>query len=105
MLSVCWKSGKLPGPYCSTDPQGSCIQTFYYKHGTQPTETCSVHHQLKVCTASGQIAHDNCPSVTLKTFVDVQRSFLCEVKVKDSVYVCPRLSPNDILYASKSLPV
>lgn len=103
--SVCWKSGELPGPYCSSDPRGSSVQTFYYKAGTQPTKTCSVHHQLYVCPASGKIAHSGCPTAYLKTFVDIQRSFNCTVWVNDAGTICPRLSPNDILYVSDTLPV
>lgn len=103
--SVCYKSGKLPGPYCSTDPQGSCVQTFYYKQGTQPTETCKVHHQLYVCTESGRIAHEGCPSATLQTFVDTDRSFQATVRVGDGGYICPRLSSGDVLYVSDTYPV
>ena len=103
--SVCWKSGKLPGPYCSTDQQSSCVETFYYKEGTQPTETCNVHHQLYVCDVSGKIAHEGCPSATLKTYVDIERSFPQSLKVNDAGYICPRLTVNDILYVSETLPV
>ncbi|MBQ5742903.1 MAG: transglycosylase domain-containing protein [Clostridia bacterium] len=103
--SVCWKSGKLPGPYCSTDQQTTCVETFYYKEGTQPTETCNVHHQLYVCDVSGKIAHEGCPSATLKTYVDIERSFPQSLKVNDAGFICPRLTANDILYVSETLPV
>ncbi|MBO5213775.1 MAG: transglycosylase domain-containing protein [Clostridia bacterium] len=103
--SVCWKSGLLPGPYCSTDPQGACVETFYYKEGTQPTKTCNVHHQLYVCDVSGKIAHENCPSATLKTFVDIDRSFPAAVKIGDAGYICPRLTKENILYSHATLPV
>ncbi len=103
--SVCWKSGKLPGPYCSTDPQGSCVETFYYKEGTQPTETCNVHHQLYVCDASGKIAHEGCPTATLQTYVDIDRSFPTTVRINDAGYICPRLTSENILYVSDILPV
>ena len=103
--SACWKSGELPGEFCSSDQQGSSVQTFLYKEGTQPTKRCSVHHQLYVCTQSGKIAHTGCPTATLKTFVDIQRSFNCTVRVKDAGYICPRLSPKDILYISDTMPV
>ncbi len=102
--SVCTKSGKLPGPYCSTDPQGSSVETFFYKEGTQPTETCNVHHQLYVCAVSGKIAHEGCPQVTLQTFVDIDRSFPATVKIADAGYICPRLSPKDILFVGNPLP-
>ena len=103
--SVCWKSGLLAGPYCSTDPQGSTVGTFYFKDGTKPTQTCNVHHQVYVCNASGKIAHENCPSATLKTFVDIDRSFVSTVKVKDGGYICPRLTASDVLYSHATLPV
>ncbi len=103
--SVCWKSGKLPGPFCATDQQGACVETFYYKEGTQPTETCNVHHQLYVCDASGKIAHEGCPTATLKTYVDIDRSFPASVKIGDAGYICPRLTAENILFVSDSLPV
>lgn len=103
--AVCWKSGKLPGPYCSSDPHGGCVQTFYFKEGTQPTVTCDVHHQLYVCNVSGRIAHDGCPSATLKTFVDIDRAFNFSIGVADGGFICPRLSPSDILYVSDTMPV
>jgi len=103
--AVCTKSGMLPGPYCSTDQQGSCVQTFYYKEGTQPTKTCDVHHQLYICLVSGRIAHEGCPKAELRTYVDIDRSFVSTVKVKDAGYICPRLTVNDVLYVHPTLPV
>ena len=101
-VSVCWKSGMLPGAFCASD---GCVQSFYYTKETRPTKTCTVHHQLNVCTASGRIAHEGCPSVTQKTFVDIERSFNCSVSVKDAGTVCPRLNASNILYNSDKLPV
>ncbi len=103
--SVCTKSGLLPGPYCATDPQGACVETFYYKEGTQPTKTCNVHHQLYVCDASGKIAHEGCPTATLKTFVDIDRSFPASVRIGDAGYICPRLTAQNVLYSHATLPV
>lgn len=103
--SVCTKSGLLPGPFCATDQQGNCIETFYYKEGTQPTQTCNVHHQLYVCDASGKIAHEGCPTATLKTFVDIVRTFPASVKIGDAGYICPRLTAENVLYNDPTLPV
>ena len=102
--SVCYKSGKLPGPYCSSDPRGSCVQTFYYKRGTEPTETCDVHHQLYVCAESNRIAHEGCPEKVLRTFVDIQRSFKCEITVSDGGTVCPRLTEGMVLLVDRKYP-
>ncbi len=104
--TYCNVSGKAPGPYCSTDPRGSRVKTGLFKSGTQPTETCDVHHQLYVCSESGQIAHENCPSVYLQTFIDIDRSYEnAYIKIKDAEYVCPPLSNDQILYNSAILPV
>ena len=104
--TYCACSGKLAGPYCSSDPYGNQVRTGKFKAGTEPTETCDVHHQLYVCTASGQIAHENCPSAKLVTFRDVTRYFKgTYVKVKDAEYVCPPLSSYQILYKDNTLPV
>lgn len=100
-VSVCWKSGMLPGPFCAED---GCVQSFYYTEETKPTKTCNVHHQLYVCTESGKIAHTGCPSVTLKTFVDLDRSFKCTVTVRDAATICPKLNERSVLYVSDTLP-
>ena len=54
---------------------------------------------------SGKIAHEGCPSATLKTYVDIERSFPQSLKVNDAGFICPRLTANDILYVSETLPV
>ena len=104
--TYCNVSGKAPGPYCSSDPRGSRVKTGLFKSGTQPTETCDVHHQLYVCTESGQIAHENCPSVYLQTFIDIARSYEnAYIRIRDAEYVCPPLSVDQVLYNSSILPV
>ncbi len=103
--SFCTVSGKLPGPYCSTDPRGSTVTTGLFKAGTEPTETCDRHHQLYVCPLSGQIAHENCPNAVLRTFIDYRRSEVTTVYTADSEYLCPPLSPTQILYNDSRLPV
>lgn len=103
--TYCNVSGKAPGPYCSSDPRGSRVRTGLFKSGTQPTETCDVHHQLYVCSESGQIAHENCPSVYLQTFIDIDRSYEnAYIRIRDAEYVCPPLSSDQILYNSSILP-
>jgi len=105
--SYCSVSGKLPGPYCSSDPSGkSTVKTGVFKSGTQPTETCDVHHQLYVCDETGQIACENCPSAHLATFRDVMRSYpYTYIKTYDAEYICPPLTSSQILYCSSVLPV
>lgn len=104
--SYCSVSGQLPGPYCGMDPVGSTVRTGVFKKGTEPTETCTAHHQLYICADSGQIAHENCPNAYLAVFRDVDRSFTgTHVRVRDAEYVCPRLDENSILFNDPDYPV
>ena len=104
--TYCNVSGKAPGPYCSSDPRGGRIKTGLFKSGTQPTETCDVHHQLYVCSESGQIAHENCPNAYLVTYIDIARSYPnAYIKIADAEYICPPLDSDQILYNSTLLPV
>lgn len=103
----CAISGKLVGPYCKSDPGSSnIVRTGIFKSGTQPTETCDVHHQLYVCSETGQIACQNCTDVKLVTYRDIERSYpYTYIEVSDSEYICPPLSPTTVLYNSQFLPV
>ena len=58
-MQVCSKSGKLPTPGLC-DALG-CVKTEYFAEGTEPTETCDVHYQGRVCAYCGLIATEECP--------------------------------------------
>ena len=58
-VQVCSKSGKLPTPGLC-DEAGSVI-TEYFAEGTEPTETCDIHYQGRICAYSGLIAAPECP--------------------------------------------
>ena len=108
--TYCSVSGMSPGPYCSLDQRGTRVKTGIFKEGTQPVDICDKHHLLYVCTESGQIAHDNCPSATAKVFIDEVRCYPkvttgTYVKVGDSEYICPPLRADQVLYNDNVLPV
>ncbi|MDO4266537.1 MAG: transglycosylase domain-containing protein [Eubacteriales bacterium] len=42
-VTVCRKSGKLPGPGCKYDGRGSAIYEEYFDVDNVPTETCEIH--------------------------------------------------------------
>jgi len=55
---VCSKSGRLPGPHCSSEH----IVTEVFLKGTEPRESCDIHVAAKVCIASpGHLASPFCP--------------------------------------------
>ena len=67
---ICRKSGKLAIPgVCDHDPRGSAVYTEYFAKGTVPTEVCDHHVQLTVCSESGGLATQYCPSKYSKTFM------------------------------------
>lgn len=58
-MQVCSKSGKLPTPGLCEEA-GSVI-TEYFAEGTEPTETCDIHYQGRICNYCGLIATAECP--------------------------------------------
>lgn len=58
-MQVCSKSGKLPTPgLCE---EAGCVITEYFAEGTEPTETCDIHYQGRICNYCGLIATAECP--------------------------------------------
>lgn len=56
--AVCSSSGKLPVPgQCST------TRTEFFAKGTEPTEACDIHQQVRICMDSHMKATEFCPNV------------------------------------------
>ncbi len=68
-LTVCRKSGKLPGPYCP--PEDLYEEVFL--PGTQPTQVCDVHVEVKIDIVSGKLATPYCPPNLVVTRVMLKR--------------------------------
>ncbi len=86
---VCRKSGKLPvSGVCSSDPRGTAVYTEYFAKGTVPTETCDHHTRVTICSASGGISTQFCPTdgQTSKTVMIVPDD---SGTTDDSHYVMP----------------
>lgn len=64
-VTVCSKSGLLPGPHCTT-------VTDWFKTRSVPTETCDMHVLVPICTVSGLRATEYCPAemVEERVFLD-----------------------------------
>ncbi len=58
-VNVCKRSGFLASSYCI---RYGTAYTEYFVEGTEPVQTCPYHSYAKVCTESGLLANDNCPS-------------------------------------------
>jgi len=61
--TICTKCGNLAvSGLCSDTVQGDMTRTEYFASTNQPTKNCTCHVKVSVCSASGQLAGDYCPS-------------------------------------------
>lgn len=60
--TVCSLSGKKPGLDCSPEE----LVTDMFAENTVPTEICTDHVPIKICTETGQLANAGCPSTIIK---------------------------------------
>lgn len=68
--SVCKKSGLLAVEgVCDCDPRGSMVYTEYFDKDNVPKEYCTNHVAATICTETGQIANDYCPSCATQVFI------------------------------------
>lgn len=61
-VTTCNVSGQLATDACKNDVLGYGTTTGYWTAGTQPTSKCQMHQMLSVCTSSGMLANEYCPS-------------------------------------------
>lgn len=68
--TICTKSGKLAVPgLCDHALGGNTTRVEYFAKGTVPTETCTSHVKVSVCTESNHIAGPYCPLNKVKDVV------------------------------------
>jgi len=61
-VTTCGVSGQLATDACYNDVSGYKTITDYWYEGNVPTSYCSMHKQVSVCTDSGLLATEYCPS-------------------------------------------
>lgn len=68
--SVCKKSGLLAVEgVCDCDPRGSMVYTEYFDKDNVPKEYCTNHVAATICSETGQIANEFCPSSETRVFI------------------------------------
>ena len=68
--SICTKCGKLAvAGLCDQAEGGSTVATEFFAKGTVPTEKCTCHVRVDICTKSKKIARDDCPEKKRKSVV------------------------------------
>ncbi len=57
--TICLDSGLIATDACTLDPRGSRTKTMTFVSGDQPTEYCTVHTKVEVCTESSPILNSS----------------------------------------------
>ena len=79
--NICTKCGKLAVTgLCDEAEGGSCVASEFFAKGTVPTEKCTCHVRVTICSKSKKIARDECPDKKKKSVV---------LLVKDENYEYP----------------
>ena len=85
--AYCKDSGMLATDACRLDPRGGRTETGYFTNATAPTEYCTTHVLVEMCT-SGGVANEACPNTKKVGLINVtDRSFPVEIFVADAQYV------------------
>ncbi len=71
--SVDTMSGKMPTELSMADPRGTVI-TEWFIPGTEPTEPDDVHVKVAVCTESGKLVTEYCPTTLIEERILTQRT-------------------------------
>ena len=66
-VTTCGVSGQLATDACYNDVSGYKTITDYWYEGSVPTSYCSMHKSVSICTDSGLLATDYCPSSSVET--------------------------------------
>lgn len=67
---ICTKCGKLAiVGICDKALSGNCIKTEYFAKGVAPTEKCTCHVKVSVCSDSNHIACKDCPVTSVKEVI------------------------------------
>ena len=66
-VTTCGVSGQLATDACYNDVNGYKTITDYWSADSVPTAYCSMHKSVSVCTQSGLLATDYCPSYSVET--------------------------------------
>lgn len=62
-VTTCGVSGQLATDACRKDANGYKVYTDYWPREGAPTTYCQMHHEVSLCTVSGGLATQYCPSV------------------------------------------
>lgn len=67
--TICKCSGLLATDLCKNDPRGNQVYTEYFIKGTVPTESCTCHVSVDICSETGLLATEYCTARETKIFI------------------------------------
>lgn len=88
-VKICKDSGLLAVEgLCDHDQRGKRITTEYFEAGTEPTEACTTHVRISLCSVSGDIANGKCPSKenVVRIYKKLDGIDLDKFKIEDEKY-------------------
>lgn len=92
---ICSKCGQLAiTDVCSNDPRGDMTYTEYFAKGTAPTEYCTCHKSVEICTVSNLAASEYCP----KSLITNKVYMVLPSTVTSDTADTPYALTDDILY-------
>ena len=76
--TVCMDCGKKASSLCSADVRGGRVVTMEVQEGAVPTEECTCHVAVEVCSESGMLASEFCPeeSRVTRTYINPDRDYI-----------------------------
>jgi penicillin-binding protein 1A len=93
-VTICADSGLLCTDACHADPRGDRAGQVVVATGTEPTEECTLHKMVDICTEGNCLAGEFCPeaSVVQKGYLDYVREDYGEsIKADDDAYLISSL--------------
>ena len=85
----CLDSGGIPTEACQNDPRGSRVDTGWFKESNRPSEPCSVHTPVQICSESNMLAGPFCLETKTVSMLNLIREVPKGVKLGDDQYVLP----------------
>ena len=102
-VDICADCGMLPGPLCELDQRGSRIVSAEMTEAAAPTEICTCHVELPVCSLSGMDPCEFCPADQIITKVFCNNRTHMEIPPEEPIiYDDGTVEPGTLIVADDS---
>ncbi len=84
---ICRDSGHVATDACRTDPRGDRTHYDIFKSGTVPTQECTVHKTVEICSETKLLANEFCFATEQMSFIT--RDYVPHTLPRDWTYMLP----------------